>query len=471
MFSPILAISSSRRSSRFPSASGPSASTASSAASAKARNSSFLETGSVSQPTATIAPVFPETVASTSPSVVARPARLPAAAMPCSRRSRWAASTSPPVSSSARLAAIIPAPVRSRSSLTRLAEIWTWLMKPPRGRRARERAPARPQLPVRARLRPRLPARPPRSASASGSGSGSGWVSSAGAGAKSAGLARCLPSEIASPSACTTRLHERIASSLPGITKSASSGSQFVSTSAITGIPSRRASFTASCSLRRSTMKIASGCLRMSATPPRFASSFSSSACIEIRSLGGQQVELALVAQPSQLVQMLDPLRDRAPVGEQAAEPAVVHVRHARALGLLLDRVLGLLLGADEEDGAAALGEVADEALRLLEALERLLQVDDVDAAALAEDETPHLRVPAARLVAEMDAGLQELSHADCHGSSFLVVVESVRRRGSGGTGAQTPAPPPARIAGLGTKKFGKCSGRSGLVARGPIHH
>ena len=56
-------------------------------------------------------------------------------------------------------------------------------------------------------------------------------------------------------------------------------------------------------------------------------------------------------------------------------------------------------------------------------------------------------------------------------GRSFLVVVESVRRRGSGGTGAQTPAPPPARIAGLGTKKFGKCSGRSGLGARGPIHH
>jgi hypothetical protein len=44
----------------------------------------------------------------TSPSVVSRPAFLPAAAMPCSRRSRCAASTSPPVSSRARLAAIIP---------------------------------------------------------------------------------------------------------------------------------------------------------------------------------------------------------------------------------------------------------------------------------------------------------------------------------------------------------------------------
>ena len=44
---------------------------------------------------------------------------------------------------------------------------------------------------------------------------------------------------------------------------------------------------------------------------------------------------------------------------------------------------------------------------------ERLLQVDDVDAAALREDVAAHLGVPAARLVAEMDSGLQELAHGD----------------------------------------------------------
>ena len=37
------------------------------------------------------------------------------------------------------------------------------------------------------------------------------------------------------------------------------------------------------------------------------------------------------------------------------------------------------------------------------------------------EDEAPHLRVPAARLVAEMDSGLQQLSHGDDgHGQSSL---------------------------------------------------
>jgi hypothetical protein len=91
----------------------------------------------------------------------------------------------------------------------------------------------------------------------------------------------------------------------------------------------------------------------------------------------------------------------------------VADVRHADALGVRLDRVLRLLLRADEEDGAAALGDAAREVVRLVEQLLRLLQVDDVDAPALVEDEALHLRVPAAGLVAEVDSGLQELLHGD----------------------------------------------------------
>ena len=83
-------------------------------------------------------------------------------------------------------------------------------------------------------------------------------------------------------------------------------------------------------------------------------------------------------------------------------------------LGDLLDRVAGLLLGARRTGrcrrGAAML---AGELLGLLEQACVLQQVDDVDAAALAEDEAAHLGVPAARLVAEVDAGLQQLPDAD----------------------------------------------------------
>ena len=128
--------------------------------------------------------------------------------------------------------------------------------------------------------------------------------------------------------------------------------------------------------------------------------------------LGRQELELALVAQAAKLVHALEPLGDRPPVRQKPAEPAVVHVRHADALRLLGDGVLRLLLRADEEDGASALGDVAHEGVRLLDQVERLLQVDDVDAASLREDVAAHLGVPAARLVAEMDSGLQELAHA-----------------------------------------------------------
>ena len=79
-----------------------------------------------------------------------------------------------------------------------------------------------------------------------------------------------------------------------------------------------------------------------------------------------------------------------------------------RVLG---DGVLRLLLRADEEHRAAALGEVPREVVRFLEQLLGLGEIDDVDATALAEDEAAHLGVPAARLVAEVDAGLQELPH------------------------------------------------------------
>src|SRR6478736_6802914 len=123
MFSPSLPMSSIRSSSNDAAASTPSAWTARSTRSANAWNSSFFDTGSVSQPMPTIVPTPDSTTVPTRPSVVARSARLPACAMPFSRSSVRAASISPSVSCSARLQSIMPAPVASRSSLTRAALI------------------------------------------------------------------------------------------------------------------------------------------------------------------------------------------------------------------------------------------------------------------------------------------------------------------------------------------------------------
>ena len=51
----------------------------------------------------------------------------------------------------------------------------------------------------------------------------------------------------------------------------------------------------------------------------------------------------------------------------------------------------------------------ARELLRELQLTQCLLQIDDVNAVALREDETTHLRVPAAGLVAEVDTGCEQL--------------------------------------------------------------
>ena len=68
-----------------------------------------------------------------------------------------------------------------------------------------------------------------------------------------------------------------MASSLPGITWVITSGSQLVSTTATTGIPSLLASVTAMCSFFVSITKIASGSRSRPRIPPRFRCSFSSS--------------------------------------------------------------------------------------------------------------------------------------------------------------------------------------------------
>ena len=54
-----------------------------------------------------------------------------------------------------------------------------------------------------------------------------------------------------------------------------------------------------------------------------------------------------------------------------------------------------------------------DELVGAVDVRQRLLQVDDVDAVALGEDEALHLRVPAAGLVPEVDAALEQLPHGD----------------------------------------------------------
>src|SRR5207248_8320985 len=55
-----------------------------------------------------------------------------------------------------------------------------------------------------------------------------------------------------------------------------------------------------------------------------------------------------------ELAEPLDRLRDRLEIGQHAAEPTVVDIILAAALGRLGDRLLRLPFGADQQDPAAA---------------------------------------------------------------------------------------------------------------------
>src|SRR6476646_10544732 len=92
-------------------------------------------------------------------------------------------------------------------------------------------------------------------------------------------------------------------------------------------------------------------------------------------------------------------------------QPALVDVGHADAGGLLGDRTLRLLLRADEEHRAAVGDRLLDELEGAVDVGQRLVQVDDVETVALGEDESLHLRVPAAGLVPEVHTGLEHFLH------------------------------------------------------------
>jgi hypothetical protein len=180
------------------------------------------------------------------------------------------------------------------------------------------------------------------------------------------------------------------------------------------GICSLRASATARCSFLVSTIHTAAGVRPISRIPPSERSSLSRSRFIWSSSFLVRPEPAT--SSKSTSSSSLSRLRRSCTVWKLVSmppEPALVHVRLAHAGRLLGDGLLGLLLGADEQHGAAAGDGVLDERERVVDVGQRLLEVDDVDAVALGEDEPLHLRVPAPGLVPEVDTALEQLAHRD----------------------------------------------------------
>ena len=126
---------------------------------------------------------------------------------------------------------------------------------------------------------------------------------------------------------------------------------------------------------------------------------------------GGVARQLLLEA-----LEALDRVGNGLPVGQHAAEPAMVDEMLAARRGRIGDRVLRLALGADEQHLAAAGDRCLDEVQSAGEQRNGLRQIDDVNAVAVAENIRLHPRVPAVGLVAEVCAGLKQLLHRDDSG-------------------------------------------------------
>ena len=145
--------------------------------------------------------------------------------------------------------------------------------------------------------------------------------------------------------------------------------------------------------------------------------------------------ELAALLALEQVVVPGDAPLDRDEVRQEATQPPLVDEVHLRASRLFGDRFLGLLLGADEEDLLSPRRHGPHEVIGVVEAAERLLQIDDVDTVALHEDESLHLRVPAAGLMTKVHAALEELFHGDDRhviGTSLSFLRSRPSARGAG---------------------------------------
>jgi hypothetical protein len=101
-----------------------------------------------------------------------------------------------------------------------------------------------------------------------------------------------------------------------------------------------------------------------------------------------------------------DRLADGCEIGHGATEPAMVDVELTGSFSSFTDGVLSLALASYKEDLFAPRGESGKEVSGLIEALDRLFEVDDIDAALILHKVRLHLGIPFLGLVTVVDTSL-----------------------------------------------------------------
>ena len=112
--------------------------------------------------------------------------------------------------------------------------------------------------------------------------------------------------------------------------------------------------------------------------------------------LGESVDDLRIVFHLLELSQAFNALPNSRKVREGSAQPAIMHIEHATALGFFLDRFLCLFLRTDEKNVSAGRREAARDRFDVFKHGHRLLQIDDMDAIAGTKDVWLHLWVPRA---------------------------------------------------------------------------
>ncbi len=127
----------------------------------------------------------------------------------------------------------------------------------------------------------------------------------------------------------------------------------------------------------------------------------------------GKQFVAAIGRHFVQLFEPLHRLLHRNPIGEQSAEPALVHVETATTRCFFGDGVLGLALGAHEQHNLSLHCQVLHKLRCLFEHLQSFLQVNNVNPVALSEDVFLHPGIPTLGLMPEVNSRFEQLLHGD----------------------------------------------------------
>ena len=84
-----------------------------------------------------------------------------------------------------------------------------------------------------------------------------------------------------------------------------------------------------------------------------------------------------------------------------------MHIVHITALRLFSDGVLRLFFRPDEKHVPARRGQISHHGFQILKHRYGLLEIDNMNAVARAENVRLHLRIPTARLVPKVDTCLE----------------------------------------------------------------